>query len=307
VARRPLRAEHGLRVWRGQRTARTPNAVRCGSLRFVLAAVMLAASGCKNESVELGRYDYSLNPTTKRCSPGSLAGAVGASNGERSALDIGFNVRTPQNYDATVAHPLLMVFAPSGASRFASEALTGFTLQATTLGFVVAYADSRRMSIPNIEALGSIPALVAKKWCIDESRVYYAGHSDGGTVAMALAILPQMLHKPTGIAASAAGFTKSDLAGFACPSPLRVVVLHSREDTLFNGYGSQMARWWAECNKCDAVSTSVLANGCIAFNACKAQTVFCEGHESHERWPDRNETILKLFTKPEDILTAGRK
>lgn len=270
------------------------------------AAAALLLIGCQSRQVELGRFDYALNPAPKHCAAGARGGPAGATDEERSALGVAYSVRTPSNYDATMAHPLLMVFAPGGASRFASEALTGLTPDATRLGFVVAYADSVRMSVPNIEGLGAIPGLVANKWCIDESRIYYTGHSDGGTAALALSVLPQRQRQPAGIAPSAAGFTSGDLAGFACPAPIPVLVLHSTGDSLFKGYGSQIARWWAACNRCDGVGPSAQSQGCVAFHGCAAPTMFCEGHEGHPKWPNRNETILKLFSNQETPQTLGR-
>jgi hypothetical protein len=35
--------------------------------------------------------------------------------------------------------------------------------------------------------LATIPALVARKWCIDEARIYLTGQSDGGMAADAIA------------------------------------------------------------------------------------------------------------------------
>lgn len=95
-------------------------------------------------------------------------------------------VRTPSNYDGTVAYPLLMVYATAGQSRWASERLAGITTAATGAGFIVAYTDHRQLSIETIEQLGTIPDLVSKDWCIDQKRVYVTGHSDGGTVSVGL-------------------------------------------------------------------------------------------------------------------------
>ena len=36
-----------------------------------------------------------------------------------------FNVRTPANYDPTIAYPLLLVYAAAGNNRYETEGLTG--------------------------------------------------------------------------------------------------------------------------------------------------------------------------------------
>ena len=54
---------------------------------------------------------------------------------------------------------------------------------ATARGYIVAYPDHLRWSIPVIQKSATIASLVAKKWCIDEDRVDLTGHSEGGMAA----------------------------------------------------------------------------------------------------------------------------
>lgn len=224
-------------------------------------------------------------------------GQAGITDTERTAHGIRYSVRTPANYDPAIAHPLLLVYAPAGLSRFAAERLTDLTYDATSAGFVVAYADSHRLSIPVIIELGTIPGLIAQKWCIDEQRVYLTGHSDGGTVASALAFLEETRHIPAAIAPSAAGISGTDLASYPCPAPLPVMVLHSANDTLFPGFGAQAARWWAACNKCDLTPRGSADNGCVAYPNCAGGvvTLYCEGTGPHPLWPAFNQTIIRFF------------
>jgi polyhydroxybutyrate depolymerase len=49
--------------------------------------------------------------------------------------------------------------------------LTGLTLKATTAVFIVAYADHPEPSPISTIELGTIPRLIAKKWCVDEQRI----------------------------------------------------------------------------------------------------------------------------------------
>ncbi|MGH8653731.1 MAG: hypothetical protein ACREYE_16875 [Gammaproteobacteria bacterium] len=115
----------------------------------------------------------------KRLIPPTLGGlaarqahgqAVRVSPTTKSTADgIKYNVRTPLNYDPTLAHPLLMVYAPVKRTRMSSERFTNLTREATRAGFVVVYADHRRLSPSAIIELGTIPRLVVQKWCIDEN------------------------------------------------------------------------------------------------------------------------------------------
>lgn len=247
------------------------------------------------EAAALGEYDYRKHAALLSCDPGARSGGAGRSNDEQSPQEIRFSVRTPANYDSRVAHPLLMVYAPAGRNRFATERFTGLTPEATREGFVVAYADSRPMATKTVLALGAIPGQIARKWCIDEKRVYLTGHSDGGTVATALALLDETRRLPAGIAPSAAGFTAADFKGFRCPAPLPVVVMHGAKDRLFPGWGAQAAAWWAACNRCGPRPGRRTANACTAYSGCAATTLYCEGSGSHAEWPGINRVMLGVF------------
>jgi polyhydroxybutyrate depolymerase len=197
-----------------------------------------------------------------------------------------------------------MVYAPAGQNRGDSERLTGLTPAATGTGFVVAYADHRPLGVSTIEQLGTIPGLVARKWCIDEKRVYVTGHSDGGTVALALAVLDRTKDLPAAIAPSAAGWTGKDLEAYRCRAPVPVMIMHSANDSLFRGWGLQTAGWWAACNRCDVAKTKKVEGGCLAYQQCApgGATLYCEGTGSHRDWPNLNRVMLEFFTRPETFL-----
>jgi len=244
---------------------------------------------------EIAVYDYPPAGAAA-CAAGSRPGAAGESPSEETAAQVRYLVKTPANYDATRAHPLLVVYSPNGANRFLTERFVGLTRLATAAGFVVAYADSRPLAMTTIADLGAIPERIAARWCIDVQRIYLTGHSDGGTVATAIAVLGKSQHPPAAIAPSAAGFRREDLAAYPCPAPLRVMVLHNRDDDHFPGYGAEAAQWWAACDGCGAVPAQ-RADGCLEYPSCKpgSATVYCEGEGGHAAWPDRNQTILEFL------------
>ncbi len=270
--------------------------ITCTSLFFLVTA-------CTENGTppQLKAYAYPSSPATTRCETGARAGLTGATDGKVSVDGIRYMVRTPSNYDATYAHPLLMVYAPAGHSRWESERFIGITTEATGAGFVVVYPDHKQLNIPTIEQLGMIPSEVSKEWCIDERRVFVTGHSDGGTASMAMAVLDKTRKLPTAIAPSAAGWTGKDLEGFQCRDPLSVMIMHSKNDKLFPGWGTQTSAWWAGCNHCDVTKTKVLKGGCRAYQGCASggATLYCEGTGSHRDWPNLNRIILDFFTHPE--------
>ena len=230
------------------------------------------------------------------CAPGSRPGPAGSSPREKTADGIGYLVRTPANYDATRAHPLVVVYAPHGANRFLSERYVGLTHSFTREGFVVAYADHRGIEQRALAALGRLPAEIVTRWCVDERRIFLTGHSDGGTTATALVVLGLAKPIPAAIAPSAAGFRGEDLAAYTCPAPLPVLIFHSKEDELFPGYGGQAAAWWARCNRC-GISPEVRFDGCEVYASCDggAETMYCPGRGPHIDWPRRNDLMIDFF------------
>jgi len=158
-----------------------------------------------------------------------------------------------------------------------------------------AYVDHVR---PNdaaaLREAAEVPALVAADWCVDEARVYFTGHSDGGTTATILA-LNELGLQPAAIAPSAAGVSESNLATVDCRStPLPVMVMHAEDDTLFPGFGAQAADWWAACNGCGPAGAA-RPDGCRPYDSCGAATLYCEGTGGHGAWPPLDDAVLTFF------------
>jgi len=246
---------------------------------------------------------YAAENHAPRCDPGTTPGHAGASNDEQTAAGIRYMVKTPANYNATIAHPLLMVYAPARTNRHESEDFVHLTQEATAAGFIVAYADHRAMSPDTIEKLAEIPGLIEKKWCIDHKRIFLTGHSDGGTTAMAIAFINGTKHIPAAIAPSAMGIRGEDLKAYQCPNPLSVMLLHSGEDTLFPGYGKEAIQWWAACNGCDPTPPVKDGDGCVTYKGCKNKvaTRYCEGTGSHTTWPGSNKAIIEFFRASQEL------
>jgi polyhydroxybutyrate depolymerase len=246
---------------------------------------------------------YPVGSAIGRCDPGTKAGSAGASNDEQTAAGARYMVKTPANYNANIAHPLLMVYAPARTNRYESEDFVHLTQKATAAGFIVAYADHRTMTPKSIEELAEIPEFIEKKWCIDKKRIFLTGHSDGGTTAMAIAFIDGTKHIPAGIAPSAAGIRGEDLKAYQCPNPLPVMLMHSSQDRHFPGYGKEAIQWWAACNGCETVPPVKDADGCVTYRGCKSDvaTRYCEGTGTHSEWPGNNKAIIDSFKSAHDV------
>jgi polyhydroxybutyrate depolymerase len=200
--------------------------------------------------VRLSEASYTNNTSTSGCQSGEKPGKTGSSDDEKTDNEIHYAVRTPINYKDTVAHPLLMVYAPAGRDRGESEELIYLTHEATAAGFIIAYADHRPLSPESVVHLAEIPKLIEDKWCIDKKRIFLTGHSDGGTIAMGIAFYNGTKHIPSAIAPSAVGISGDDLEDRNCVKPTPVMLMHSSHDKLFPNFGKQAIEWWAKCNKC---------------------------------------------------------
>ena len=265
----------------------------------------LMLSSCSLPESELSVTSYAERKTFA-CVAGAKPGGSGKTDDLLTRRGIRYFVRSPLNYDSRIAHPLLLVFSPGDRGGLGTEWFTRLTTEGTRRGFIVVYADNRPPKIPSsnrplarewILELGTLPALVSAEWCIDEDSIFFTGHSNGGTISTALTVLDESPVKPAALAPSAAGFRLQDLESFSCPSPVPALIMHSKNDTLFPGYGAEAAQWWKQCNQCsDSVSAS--EDGCITYLECadNVSTVYCEGDKKHSAWPARNDRIFSFFS-----------
>ena len=210
-----------------------------------------------------------------------------------------FNVTTPTNYRSDYAHPLLMVWAPSGLSEGLSESFTGLTRQATEAGYVVVHTRSIPLGFKSLTSLSAIPTEVIESWCIDPALVFYTGHSDGGTVSNALSVMPEPAFHPRALAPSAMGMQGEDMQVYKCPSPTSVMLMHNKGDGHFPDYGSQVIGWWADCNQCSGQTAPSDFKGCVEYTACTEgiTTLFCEAEGNHAHWPGPEHDPIRFFSR----------
>lgn len=273
---------------------------------WLLVALLLLALGWiyltysyRGDHLRAAEFPYSEN-TLESC-PGGR-GAVADHLARGTDADIRFRVVTPANYRAEVAHPLLVVWAPAGLNEALSERFTGLTGPATARGFVVAYVRSVPLGYEALRALAQVPEEIVAEWCIDPERIAYTGHSDGGTVSNALAVLPGLAMRPAAIAPSAMGMQAADMAEFSCPEPTAVLLMHNLDDDHFPDYGPGVARWWADCNRCSGDRQAADHPGCEAFSGCAAPTLLCRAPGNHAHWPgfdhDAMGFLARLLVRP---------
>jgi len=211
-----------------------------------------------------------------------------------------FNVHTPSAYSATVGHPLIVVFAAAGTSARRDGAVHGAC--ASRDGEGVRHR-LRQRGQPTVtrdiqQAALVVPALSAR-WCIDAARVYYTGHSAGGSMPYAL-LLNNLGPRPPRSPRAAPASMPAALAQVQCLGyRLPAMVLHSAQDELFPRFGSDAATWWVTCNGCDAGKTTQQAGGCISYSGCRdgVDVQYCETAGLHHVWTNHNAEMLAFFAR----------
>ncbi|MBI2783810.1 MAG: poly(3-hydroxybutyrate) depolymerase [Gammaproteobacteria bacterium] len=261
---------------------------------LVLAGLGWIYLGFTYRGDHLRASDYHYPADYRPACAGGL-GAVADHERALTAAGLHFSVTTPRNYRADFAHPLLVVWAPSGLSEQFSERFTGLTGAATERGFIVVYSRSVPLGEKALRALAEIPAAAMARWCIDPARVAYTGHSDGGTVSNALAVLPGLDRRPAVIAPSAMGMQGQDMAAFACPAPTPVMLMHNQDDHHFPDYGVGVANWWARCNGCSTHLDAAGFPDCEAFSGCVAPTLLCRAPGGHAHWPGFEHRVIEFI------------
>ena len=177
------------------------------------------------------------------------------------------------------------------------EAYTGLTSSVTKAGFIVAYVDSTKISMKTISALQDVPRDIMSKWCVDSSRVFLAGHSDGATISQAMHFLPSVELSFSGFISSAAGISGEDLQAYDCVAPKNAFILHNTGDRHFRDLGEGAAQWWASCNECQR--KDIQGDGCVEYRDCRQNAVvkFCEQRGGHLRWPARHVEIVDFLER----------
>ena len=98
-------------------------AVKTFTNPFAFVCINLVLTTCSDSGTppKIEAYTYSSTQASVNCEPGARVDHAGTIDGELSTDGICYNVRTPTNYDATVAHHLRMVYSTGGQSRWVSE------------------------------------------------------------------------------------------------------------------------------------------------------------------------------------------
>ena len=267
----------------------------CSSTGGAVADAAADAAAAADVAIEVADDANEAGPPS--CDPGTKPGADQGS--VKTPAGTSVLVRTPAGYDPSIGTPLIIVYAACCIDGATMEQFTLLTPTATSAGYLIAYADhiSPSGAAEFTDAANVLPA-VSAQYCVDPANVFLTGLSDGGSLDEVLAI--EGLVATQAIAPSASGLAASDVTPAQCPkAQVAVFEQHSSGDQLFplsEGYGAEVAAWWAQCDGCGAEGAA-RSDGCLPYEACSGQlqVLYCQGTAVHGIWPDRDAAIVAFF------------
>ena len=220
-------------------------------------------------------------------------------SGERS-IEVGGETRTfildlPSDYDESNPYPLLFGFHGRGfsAAEFRSASY-GNLLSVAGDEAIVVHPDA----LGNPEAAWDVDSQVDVRFfdalleelsdglCVDEARVFAAGHSSGGYFTNLLGC--ERGDRLRAIAPVAGGGPFGDGGAPDCAGPVSAWIAHAEDDeTVLFQNGENSRDYWVESDDCDADSfDDVSPAPCVAYEGCSRGLAvnWCEYDGGHD-WP----------------------
>ena len=192
-----------------------------------------------------------------------------------------FIVHLPDGYLENQKYPLALCFHGRGGSARHTEKKTGFSDIADREEFIVVYPDGINKawylsdaSINQPDDINFSVKLIeylCDEFPIDKTRIYAAGHSNGGFLSIRLAAR----HSTTfaAIASVSGGLAQLHTRDFNPEYPVSILLIHGTKDTTvpYNGGSLFLKRTGRTGTKLKIISTLELADLWVRHNKCNAE------------------------------------
>jgi len=201
----------------------------------------------------------------------------------------------PKNHFADKKYSAIIVLPPAGKTVRKSEGFyEGLTSLANNSGFIIAYSDYLPLNETNLSKISEVKNTLSENYCINKNDITMLGHSDGATNA-AIISYRDIGIKIKNLIISANGINKKALESEICPKKnFSLMIMHSVDDAFFRDFGRDNIEWISLCSNCKNTYEK-LDNGCMKIKDCDRKIVYCEGKESHNEWPKRNNIIIDFL------------
>lgn len=253
--------------------------------------------------------DVAVDQAPARCvgrpawPPGTTTRTLASGGRMRSYL-----LRVPQGYDPSRPAPLLFLFHGFGSSAAAILTYSAIGTHADRVGLVVVAPEgvfaswnagrccgiAQQQGIDDVGLVRDLLGVLGAELCLDGSRIFAAGHSNGGFLAHRLAC--ELSEHIVGIAPVAASL---NITPCTPARPVSVLHVHARDDRIvpYEGGGLtgtegavQSFTGWAQRSGCTGMPVETYSKGrasCQGYLTCRQGTavVLCTTEDGGHDWP----------------------
>lgn len=178
-----------------------------------------------------------------------------------------FTVVIPAKYDPNVPHSVVMRFHGWGATGAAAASAVGLKVPEIVVGPDTDPPNGNTVSWNTTTDLLLVDAIMdtlTKELCIDKTRNFATGYSNGGFMADAVGCHRSATFR--GIAIQESGSS----GGFGC-GQVGAFILHNTDDTTVPiSYGTGLRDSWVKINACKSTTTPVAPSPCVSYDGCSA-------------------------------------
>jgi polyhydroxybutyrate depolymerase len=185
-----------------------------------------------------------------------------------------YHVHLPSNYEASYSLPLLIALHGRLGTGKKMIKQTGFNGIADREGFIVVYpegfkrgwADGRgithadKRSVDDVAFIVRLVKVLQERFPIDPTRIYIAGHSNGGFMAQRLA--SELSHHFAAIAVVAASLSEGLASRFTPSRPMPILFVNGTADPVTPYEGGRQPGGARVLSVEDTVKMWVSFNGC---------------------------------------------
>lgn len=241
----------------------------------VFVLVSLPVGGCSEQSTDARRTGDPTSPSPG-CVDGTLDTTMTEVDLEVDGVLRRYELHVPPAYDGRTPLPLVLNFHGFTSNAAQQRAFSDMDRTADSRGFVVAYPDgldaswnagaccgiSAENSIDDVGFVRAVIEDISDRGCIDPSRVYATGMSNGGFLSHRLACEASDLIAAIGPVAGVLGIDSG-----ACTPDRPVPVIH------FHGTADALVRYDGGCDVCvyDSESVADTVAGWVARNGCTGE------------------------------------
>lgn len=212
-----------------------------------------------------------------------------------------YNLSIPANYDQNHPYPLVFAFHGMGSSGMQAERYFGLQ-QAAGNEAIVVYPDA----VPSTRAWGitgdaanldlvffdALRDELTSHLCVDETRIFAAGHSMGGFFANTVGCARGSILR--GIAAVGGGgpFITCDNGRVAA-----MLIAAKDDPQVAASQGASSRDWWLRASHCEASTRAVGPSSCVAYNDCEPgyPVKWCLEPSGGHAWPSFAGTAIWDF------------